>query len=173
MTSPFFNVGTTVPPNISTQNQNPFGLNPFVSLSPSVYVSPVKRSRKRRGSDAILSVNSDYSEPMVSVHEDFHNDVDLQYDLSEAFYYKILDKWLYNEFSDLLEYFSRNKKSKRSEIIRKIEKSKILTKKKIRKMIAEYVDDKDINWTDLYEKQDSLKRFLKKKLQKLFKKANY
>lgn len=168
---PFYAPTANVPANLSEKDKYPFGSNPFVSITPPLYVSPTRGYRsKRRGSDALISLNTDYSEPLISVHEDFHNDEELQYDLSKAFYYKILDKWLYNDFSDLLSYFSKGKKTKKSETIRKIEKSGILTKKIVRKMIAEYVDNKDINWTDLYEKQESLKRFLRKKLAKLFKK---
>lgn len=188
MTSPFFGTGTTTPPVINNPANpyNPYGatasINPFVSITPPDYASP--KRRKRRGK-YVTSLNTDYSEPMVSLHEDYYNTDEIIREVSSYFYYKVLDKWMCKDYVKLFGYFNisgnkvrlissqdgykkkqlSSKEMKR--IVSYIEDKKIVSKKKIRSMLERYVEKKNINWADLYEKQSKVKSYLKDKIKYL------
>lgn len=55
--------------------------------------------------------------PNVKYYEDIHNDHRVQKTITKHFYYKIVDKWLYNELLPLLAFLKINKSSGGIDII--------------------------------------------------------
>jgi inorganic pyrophosphatase len=53
-----------------------------------------------------LSVNLTYSKPLISLYYDYGNHPRIQEMMIKYFYYKVLDKWLLDELSDILNYFT-------------------------------------------------------------------
>lgn len=181
--SPFYNATANVPIYSQTTGQLNT-TNPFVSITPPYYVAPTKKSK--RSGKYVMSTNTDYSEPIVSIHEDFYNDEDLADELTKYYYYKILDKWFYSEYGKLFGYFTITKdkvklissldaysrkdlsRKDKAKIIEYIERKKIIKKKNVKKMIQKFIDKKNINWIDLDKKiEPKLVEFLKRKLKEL------
>ncbi len=165
-------------------NNNPAGNNnnnPFLSISTPLVVSP----RKTRYGKRMISVNSDYSEPLVSIHEDYHNSPEIKKDLTKHYYYKIFDGWIFDDymFRKLTRFFNifgkkvrlikstleynKNKNYRERDIVKiSYYFEHRISMKKIKRFIQKFIDDKEINWTDLVSKEDRLKKFLYIKLKK-------
>jgi len=157
--------------------------NPFISITPPL--SSIFAPRRKVGK-LVTSVNLDYSDPMVSVHEDYMNEPEVKQKLVKHFYYLTLDKWLYSEdYESVLNMFTvkgknvfigkntseKNTKDK-SRISEYVER-KILSKKKMKKILKQYISKKRLNWVDLVDEKSSLKHFVKKKLKSLINEKKY
>lgn len=53
----------------------------------------------------ILTVNNQYSTPLVSFYETIDNSERIHKMMTNYYYFKVLDDWLMNELSDILNYF--------------------------------------------------------------------
>ncbi len=125
-----------------------------------------------------------------SSSDQLNNDRDIQRKLIDYFHSKATDKWLYNDFDSLLDYFeitnnkiklissvhkkNKNNSRKNSKLIFQFIEISLLTKKLIKKILMEYVFSMNVNWYDLYyhskANKDLLLHRLKKKLRKLIRK---
>jgi hypothetical protein len=130
--------------------------------------------------------------PLVfSPSYDSNKDEYIRKKILSYYYLKATDKWLYNDFDDLVEYFevkdnkvklidNADKKNKTMDkvyynmILHFIEEA-ILTKKFIKSVIKEYVNIANVNWYDLYYHSKAIKDLLihrlKKKIIKLIAKS--
>lgn len=52
-----------------------------------------------------ITVNLEYSKPLVSFYETIDNQPNIQKMITTYYYYKVLDQWLYDDLSDVLNYF--------------------------------------------------------------------
>ena len=123
--------------------------------------------------------------------DDLDSDREIRRRVVHYYFNKATDKWLYNDYNDLLEYFEiKNKKvklisnyhkknysldKKYYDAVFKFIENTLLTKKFVKRAIKEYVDLTMVNWYDLYYHSSALKELLlhklKNRIKKLIKRA--
>lgn len=69
-----------------------------------------------------ITVNLQYTKPLISFYETIDNQPNIQKMMTTYYYYKILDKWLYEDLSDVLNYLTIIKDN--VELIKKLDEYK-------------------------------------------------
>lgn len=157
-------------------------------------VSPQLVETRLSYDDSLISIYpkiTTVTPPRYLGSNDLNKDKNIQDKIINYYYIKSIDKWLYNDFDELVDFFEvknnkiklvKNYKHKKSNddktnyymILHFIEKA-ILTKKLVKKVIKEYIKLADINWYDMYYHSRALKDLLihrlRKKIIKLIKHA--
>jgi hypothetical protein len=177
--------------------ESTFNLNsPFVSIgSPYVdTISPLIVSERpilTTTTPYLPSVNVGYSYPTLSFYEDLSSRPDIQKRLVKYYYYKVLDKWLFSDLIDILNYFTV--KDNRVDIIKsKLEynpttvdkDSNDIIQKKINfiekvifstndiyKIIKKYVQETGTRWVDLPKNEFFLRQVIEDELKRKIRKA--
>lgn len=156
--------------------------------TPSILLSPYFLSTRMK--NLKTTINLGYSEPLITMYEDIENDTQIIERLTKYFYYKTLDKWLYNEMVDVLNYFKINNgkvtlidnldKYKLTNIdsdnnetannkIKYIEDN-ILSEKMMNEIINKFINENGLTWTRILKKQYSLRKYIEEKLVQLIQK---
>jgi len=109
-------------------------------------------------------------------------DEDIRDKLIRFFFYKTLDKWLYDDMSDILGYLeiSGNRVTPTGKMVSQKEsdasteqkikfiETYVLTKRSVRKLLTKFVDETSTRWAQLYKNESFVKEvihsYLKKKL---------
>jgi hypothetical protein len=112
------------------------------------------------------SANLTYSKPLIGSYQSLNFDPEVRNKLIKYYFYKILDKWLYNDLKSVLDNV---KNGNIEEKIKHIENN-VLTKKIIKKILKKFVEKTHINWVDLPHKESDLKKIFKYELNKLLSK---
>jgi len=162
-------------PVLVTSNVSP-GL---VSVSSNTFIrSPV-----------VTSVNLTYSKPMIGTYESLNNKMEVHERFAKYYYFKMLDNWLYDELTDVLNYLVVENKTVK--IIKNLSEYKpnnikkdtddtvklksdfigkeVMTLIDMLDFLTKFVDGTDINWVDLPKNEFWLRRALENKLIKLLK----
>lgn len=146
--------------------------------SPFVMVSPIGTS-STVGTMGNLGTQYTYGR-----YTDLNKDKTIQKTISKYFLYKILDKWLYQEFRSLLAFVKitdgkpslirtmndYKPETINSDSVENIEKridylEKILINRKLVKhVLKKIVNENDIQWTQLNKNKSTIKKILKKYL---------
>lgn len=154
---------------------SPYG--PGFQLSPDNFVDSPFTTR----------MNIGYSRPLIGTYHSLNFDPSIRTKLVKYFYYKTLDKWVYNELVDVLNYLvyrdakvslirdlSEYKKTNIDRDNDKIasQKSKfieenILSKSNMYDMLNKFVTETRTNWVDLPHVEKTLKKSIKYELTKL------
>jgi len=162
LSNPF--IFSVTPENVNNLNYNPL-FNPLLSNVP--YIS---------------SVNLNYSQPLFSVYENLNADPKIHDRLTKYYFYKILDKWLYDDMSELLDYlviegnivkFGKSTSKDTDEIkAKKIEfiENNIISKKKVKMMIQQYIQLTGTRWVDLPNNEYYFQQAIEKDIKILMKK---
>jgi hypothetical protein len=140
----------------------------------------------------LLQTPLNYSEfkPLVAVPlaPDLNLDLDVRVhdQMTKYFYYKTLDKWLYNEMLDVLSYLKidgkgvstidsmKNRDSNVKETQETVEKKikyiedNVFSQKSMRKMLTKYVEDTGTHWYELTKNKPEIKSLIKKFLKSKF-----
>ncbi len=123
--------------------------------------------------------------------DDLNSDKEIIQRIVHYYYNKAIDKWLYNDFDDLVEFFevkggkvklisnyhhkNYTLDKKYYDAVLKFIENTLLTKKFVKKAIKEYVDLTMVNWYDMYYHSSALKELflhkLKRRIKKLIKRA--
>lgn len=131
------------------------------------------------------SINITYTKPSLGLYKDLNKDPNVHDMVSKYVYYKLIDKWLYKDLSEMLNYFNisgnkvsiissmskynRNKEhnaTDKKKIISHLEK--ILSIDDMYDAITEFRMEVDINWYDIPKNDYITKKFLKSYLKKMF-----
>jgi hypothetical protein len=179
MSSPFI----TTSPFSLTSAVSPQGL-----LQPNL--NPYSMTSNMSSLSSTLNLNT--TDPYLVVHENIDNDPMVIKRVNRYFYYKTLDKWLYDDLSYILKYFKvsgdkvdliekrsqyENNKVDSSDdkekIVRFIEKE-ILKRKDMKKILKKFLKKNKhksayggkLTWSELMKTQYSLKKFIGKRLKK-------
>lgn len=155
--------------------------SPHSPLSPLVlfdqpFITPIS-SVVQYPSTYVPSINLRYSKPLFSFYEDLDKDPRIHKRLTKYYYYKILDKWLYDDLSDLLKFLDvkdnnvviikNDKKDSDTDIEKKIDfLEKFLTKSFIYMLISRYIAETGTRWVDLHKNEYFLKQVFKEKIKK-------
>lgn len=159
---------------------------------PTITINPSTPQPADSTSKYLPSVNLGYSAPMVGFYENLNADPNLQSRMTKYFYFKVLDKWLYDEIDDVLNYLtSKNDKidvlsnlneyksstvDKDSDIIvkKKIEfiENYFLTKSAMNGILSEITESNGIQWVELPKNEYIVKSFIKKYLVRKLKKGD-
>jgi len=133
----------------------------------------------------IPSINLTYTHPTFSYYKNLSADPYWQDRIVKNTYYKVLDKWMYDELSDLLKYFVAG--SNGVELVRSIDQAKetsdnidVIEKKidfieqnlfkehDMEKIIRKFLRETNLTWVDIpknyYFLKDAVKHYLKKKI---------
>lgn len=137
------------------------------------------------------SININYTKPTISIYKNLNADPRVHQRLVKYFYYKALDKWLYEDLIDILNYLKiRNGKvdiinsmkeydplavdKESDDDIRKkidfIEKF-FLSKRLMARIIHEYVKHTGTNWVDLPKNEYFIRQIVGNKLTRRIKRA--
>ena len=187
--------------------QTPASLSPLSHLTPFSPVSltsttsllpPLSPMLKPKTSSMILTsptsppyyttVDLRYSRPLISVIENLDHNPEIQHRLTNYYFYKILDKWLWNDMNDILNYFNvqGNKVSvisnmsqykptnvhkdtqKTTELKVKFIEEKFLTKGLVRRILHKFATETGTQWVDIphneYFFRQAFMKVLKKKI---------
>jgi hypothetical protein len=113
---------------------------------------------------------------------DLNKDPEVQKRVVKYFRYKTLDKWLYDDMTDVLDHFKvtgndvklseRSQEHKTDETIEKIieyiEKY-ILTENTMRRILSNFVDTAQANWYDLHKNEYFVEEAIHKKILSIIK----
>jgi len=135
------------------------------------------------------SINLTYSKPLVGYYNSSNDDPLVQEKITKHIYYKLLDKWLFNELDDIVGYFTV--KDGKVEMIKDLSSYKevthdaanvvekkadyiekhVFTKFDMYEFLLKYSRETDTNWVDLpLEKTEYfLRQALREKLLKIIK----
>jgi len=190
------NYGIEIPADkllkVSTDSFNPTDpFNPNIPFSP---LSPLASSNKA----AIQSIYSNtISNNLISpmstgYYKDLNNDKKTIKTVIKYYYYKIIDKWLLKELSDLLAYIVISKETKKAHLIKDMKDYDIesirnapdselekrieyiedilITKKMVKRVLKKVIEKNDIKWYQLYSYEKEIKKtfykYIKSKLEK-------
>lgn len=155
----------------------------FTSDSPAFF-SPVYAP------PLVTSVNLAYSKPLISTYEDLNADRRVHKKMIKYFFYKTLDKWLYDELSEILNYFVI--KGDRVELISNLSQfnsatghdsqasadkkvkyieNNVISPKFMSKILYKYVQETGTHWYDLTKNEFFIRQVLKRALSKRIRKA--
>lgn len=141
-----------------------------------------------------LTVDFTYNKPLVGIYETIDTNIRTKQLMVNHYYYKILDHWLYNELSDILNYFlyadgkislikniTEYKNNNTEFDTDKIAEKKvdyiqdhILSKHRVAELLAKFTRETGTKWVDLPRHEfelrmatrEYLKRLIKKKIKK-------
>ena len=151
----------------------PAMVNPTTNPIPSVHSQPF-----------VPSVDLTYSRHLLSMVENLNADPQIHKQLTKYFYYKVLDKWIYDDLLSLLSMLTINDdtvslvkklddvktntvlKNSQEEIDKKIDflEDNILTKEMVQKILYKFVSDTNINWYDLTKYEGAVREVIGKTL---------
>jgi hypothetical protein len=137
----------------------------------------------------IPSINLSYTRPSFSVYKNLNADPEVQSRISKYIYYKVLDKYLYDDMSDILNYMVV--KNGEVSLIKKLDDHKIttvdndsdknkdlkvafieknvLSKKIVKNLLHKFVAETGTNWYDIPKKTFYVKQMIHKALKKIIK----
>lgn len=139
----------------------------------------------------VSSVNFDYNNPMYVQYDNLNTQKHIQDKIIKYFRYKLLDKWIYGELLDILNYFKINsngqidilsnmkeydvnrvQKDSKENIKRKINfvEDFFLTSKAVKKILERYMLKKKVTWIKLPKYEESVKKYMASELVKNIKK---
>lgn len=139
----------------------------------------------------VSSVNFDYNNPMYVQYDNLNTQKHIQDKIIKYFRYKFLDKWIYGELLDILNYFKINsngqidilnnmkeydvnrvQKDSKENIKRKINfvEDFFLTSKAVKKILERYMLKKKVTWIKLPKYEESVKKYMASELVKNIKK---
>lgn len=155
----------------------------WVSVSSDTFVrSPI-----------VSSVNLTYSKPMVGSYESLNWKPEVHDRLTKYFYYKLLDKWLFEEITDVLNYLVvkgtevsvinslsdykpsniKNDTDKTVKMKADFIQNNILSKRDMLNLLTKFVHKTEINWVDLPHNEvwliEAMEKELIKKIKKMIK----
>jgi len=159
-------------------------LSPFSPFSPLSPVTPVIPHVP-----IVTSLNMTYPKPTLAFYQDIDKDPEIHKFLSEKYYYKTLEKWLYDDLINFLNYFyvkdgvvsiinsmdelkSTVDKDSEENIHKKIEfiKKYVFKKKDMYNILKKYVEETGSAWVNLHKNQyfiiQVVENYLKKKIKK-------
>jgi hypothetical protein len=139
----------------------------------------------------VTSLNIGYSQPLIGIYDNLNADPAVHKRMTKYYYHKILEKWLYEDLSEVLSYlkvkdgkidvidklsdYHHGSQATDSEAIRekKIDfiEEFFLTQSFVHRVISEFVATTPANWYDLYKHEYLLISIFKKKLVNRVKKA--
>lgn len=133
----------------------------------------------------VPTVDFTYSRPSIALVENLNADPDVHKKVTKYFYYKVLDKWIYDEMMSVLSYFkvdggkkvsyvnklddyNKDAAMKYSQeqvdaIIDFIEDS-LFTKKMVNSILHQFVSESGVNWYDLPHQEGVVREIISKKL---------
>lgn len=137
----------------------------------------------------LQSINISYTKPTIGFYENLNADPKIHTRLTKYFYYKLLDKWLYEDLIDILNYFKIKDgkvslidnlkeydptsvdKDSDENIQKKIDfiEKFFLTKNMMYKILSEYVKGSETGWIDLPKNDFFIKQVVEDKLIKKLK----
>lgn len=164
--------------------------SPVVINTPVVAI-PVSQEPVNSTSKYLPSLNLGYSTPLVGIYENLNADPNLQSRMVKYFYFKTLDKWLYDDLDDALNYltskdgkidilsnlndYKMSTVEHDSDLIikKKIEfiEEYFLTKSMVSNILTNLTEESDIQWVNLAKNEYIVKKFIGKYLIKQLKKA--
>ncbi len=168
----------------------PFPLSPVSALAPSPFVSaPVVMTLD--GPPYKTSVDFSYSQPLVSVYRDLEADPKVQKRMVKYFFYKVLDKWLFEDLKDLLGYLNVtgekvslisdtnkfNATSSEKDSVDVINKKAdfigkyIFTMSVMTKVLRKFVQEANASWYDLPKHEFFIRQVVRDNLEKALKLA--
>lgn len=148
-------------------------------IAPGVIDSPV-----------LSTLDLTYSQPLFGVYENLNLDPDVHRKYIDHYYFKTLDKWLYDELSSVLKFFTVSgddvrlikkmsdykdgdtSKLKSSDVEKIVDylQLNLFNKTDMLHILHNFVKDTRVNWFDLpkheYFVSKAVKKYLKKKLEK-------
>lgn len=153
-----------------------------LSFTDSIVIDPLSNSLLT-DTPFSASINLNYSQPMFSFYEDLNNDPEIHQKLTKYFYYKILDKWLFDDLIDLLNYltiegnkiklgsYKKSNTTSNSEIKKKVDyfEKYILKKRHVYKILKQFVKRTGTRWVDLPKNEYYLIQVFENKLKKIIK----
>jgi hypothetical protein len=158
----------TVSANTLNPTMYPF-YNPF---EPTKKIEVTMSSDTDTDSPYLTSVNTTYSYPSMAVYKNLNADPKVRKRITKYFYFKILDDWLNDELSYVLNHLKhKNGKVKKKKVNIKHKENKdklnvrkkksayienhILKKKHVYKFLDKYTLKHKINWYDLISKHET------------------
>lgn len=133
------------------------------------------------------SINLSYTRPSLSFYEDLNQDPEIRMRLTKYYYYKILDKWLYDDMLSVLDHLKVNEnkvdivddnnldkshKNTQEEIEKKVKyiENKILRKRDVYNLLEKFTDETGSEWINLSDNEYFIKKISKDYLTKKIKK---
>lgn len=157
---------------VSANTLNPVAYPFYNQFEPVKKVEVVMSSETDTDSPYLKSVNTTYSYPSVGVYKNLNADPKIRKRITKYFYFKILDEWLDDELSHILNYLSHKNgkiKKKKTNIKHHENKDKsnvrkkkadyiekyVLEKKHVYKLLDKYTSKNKVNWYDLIKKHEN------------------
>jgi hypothetical protein len=189
--SPIITEAYYTPNNINTglTKQGDFiysPVGPSQIITQQLYVDPFK--------PITSTIDYSYTKPLFGIYQDLNNDSYTVDRVTKYFHNLTLDKWLFNELSDILNYFvidakgyvdlvpsmseyksdNVNKFSKRDmeRIVDFIEKF-FLTLSVTRRTLDKFVKESNVRWVDLPHSKFFVRQVIGEKIMKLIRSALY
>jgi len=169
---------------------SPLNYNLMSPLSPnSLIYSDTYNTYGNINTPYIPSVNLSFSNPTFGFYENLNLDPQIHKTLTKYFYYKTLDKWLYSDLIDVLNYLKYDKgkvtylnkitdldlstvdKETNTEIDAKVDfiEKHVLNKKMMHHILQKCVNETNIRWVDLPKNEYYVKQFIDNKLKRVLK----
>jgi hypothetical protein len=133
-----------------------------------------------------------YPSPNILSYPDLNKNPKIQKNMVKYIYYKLLDKWLYDDSSDILNYLTVNSNNKVVTIkslndykssnidndsdsvtdqkIKFIEKY-VISKQDIFNILSKFIKETSINWYDIPKQEYFIRQVIEKKIIKKFKRS--
>ena len=123
-----------------------------------------------------------YSRPLLAMVENMNADPEVHKKMTKYFYYKTLDKWIYNDLLGVLSYFQISGKNvslkkdldkinpndvlklKQDEVDKLVDnlEDNYLTKDMVKKILHRFVNDTNVNWYDLTKYEGPIREVIGK-----------
>ena len=190
MFSSIYNPFATPIATFDTRALNPFAFSSFASHLPLTDSSGIKTgptfllpisttAYNSKTSSAFININP--SNPLLSTtgfYKDLNKDKSIQKSLSKYYYYKILDKWIYNNLKPLLAFVNISsgkahliksmedfdvlslEKDSSEDINKKIEymEEMLITKQMVKHVLKKICRENNIKWYDLNKHTPKIKK---------------
>lgn len=195
-TSSIINNSTIVSPVSNFMSSTPFLLSPVLtpkSITPTLSVNkkPHRISFAPLNSDSIWipSINLTYTEPVLAYYQNLNADPRIHARVVNHFYYKTLEKWLYNSLKNILGYlvikdgkvnviskssdYKKEVKDSKSDMDKKINyiEKYVFSKKDLKTIFSKFVMETGIPWYDIYKHTYYVKKVIKNALKRKFRNA--
>lgn len=133
-----------------------------------------------------LAVTNEFSQPMAGLYLNYNNDPITRNNITKHYYYKVLDKWLYSDMIELLNYLivdnngtvsliknmSNYKKGRAEENSRKQINDKVeflekflFTRKDLYEILIEFTKDTNIQWIHMARNEYILKKYIQESIE--------
>lgn len=171
-----------------------------LGLASDLYVSPLSPLILTPDDDTVLisrkpyvaTLNLGYTRPLLGIHTDINGDPRVQRKIVKFFQMKTLDKWLFEELMDILNYFKIDNKGYvdvlggfneykpsvvQQEIMQQLEKKVdfiekyFLTSSVVHRILDRYTKENGVEWVHLPRHQHAIKQLIGDKLMSLIKTA--